>query len=281
MDIKEYIESGILESYVLGFASPQEKREVECMSAIYPELKQELTQQQTNIEKFVGTIAVTPPVDLKEKIFAKINGIKQDSNLKTVPLPEKAEAKIVQMKSNPWMKYVAAASVVGLLVGAYFYTNLSTERTNLASEVVTLQDEVTTVKEKAATQIAATQSEINKLAERQAFITNTNTSKIDLGPTGINPQARAIAYFNTEVSELMLLSEAMPTPEEGKQFQLWAIADGNPVDLGMIEKDNTFKENIDLSQIENIQAFAITLEKDGGSPTPNLEQLYVIGNVAS
>jgi anti-sigma-K factor RskA len=32
-------------------------------------------------------------------------------------------------------------------------------------------------------------------------------------------------------------------------------------------------------EMDNIQAFAITLEKKGGSPTPNLDQLYVIGNL--
>ena len=42
MNINDYISSGILEQYVLGDISPQEKKEVECMSHIYPELQEEL-----------------------------------------------------------------------------------------------------------------------------------------------------------------------------------------------------------------------------------------------
>lgn len=43
MDIEDYIASGILENYVFGHVSAQEMQEVECMSHIYPEIKEELT----------------------------------------------------------------------------------------------------------------------------------------------------------------------------------------------------------------------------------------------
>ena len=52
MDIKEYISSGILESYVLGNASEQERREVECISSIYPEIRQELDALSRSLEKY-------------------------------------------------------------------------------------------------------------------------------------------------------------------------------------------------------------------------------------
>ena len=44
VDVKAYIESGILESYVLGFASEQEVQEVRCLSHIYPEIAEELKE---------------------------------------------------------------------------------------------------------------------------------------------------------------------------------------------------------------------------------------------
>ena len=36
---------------------------------------------------------------------------------------------------------------------------------------------------------------------------------------------------------------------------------------------------VKMKSIPNAETFAITLEKRGGSPTPDLTQLYVIGNV--
>lgn len=278
MDIKEYIESGIIESYVLGFASPQEIREVECLSAIYPEIKNELTLQQTNVEKFVETISVNPPSELKEQIFAKIKDIKQESHL---TMEKKEEDKVVTPKSNSWIKYVAAASVIGLIIAGYLYTNVSSEKTNLSAQVNSLQKEISTTQKISENQLAESKKEIQSFADRQAYILNSATSKINLEPAGINPNAKAVVYYNEDDSKLLLLSESMPSTEMGKQYQLWAIANGVPVDLGVIAKNNSITDNIDLSQISNVQAFAITLEKDGGSPTPNLEQLYVIGNVNS
>ena len=76
MDIKEYISSGIIENYVLGNVSPQEKQEVECMSHIYPEIKTELEQLQTAIENIAFTLEKNPPAHLKSKILDAIKNEK-------------------------------------------------------------------------------------------------------------------------------------------------------------------------------------------------------------
>ena len=71
---------------------------------------------------------------------------------------------------------------------------------------------------------------------------------------------------------------SLPAPSEEQQYQLWAIVDGQPVDAGVfdIEKGNILQQ---LKTISNAQAFAVTLEKKGGSPTPTLAALFLIGNV--
>ena len=73
----------------------------------------------------------------------------------------------------------------------------------------------------------------------------------------------------------------LPSPAADKQYQLWAIVDGAPVDMGVFdlasaETDTTF-QNVPF--IENPQAFAVTLEPKGGSTNPTLDQMYVVGNV--
>lgn len=49
--------------------------------------------------------------------------------------------------------------------------------------------------------------------------------------------------------------------------------------LGVFDLENSNLGPVIPVTQENIQAFAITLENKGGSPTPNLNQLYVIGNL--
>jgi anti-sigma-K factor RskA len=75
------------------------------------------------------------------------------------------------------------------------------------------------------------------------------------------------------------LVQNLPAAPTGKQYQLWTIVDGVPVDMGML--DNDFREKVISMKTAkgNVAAFAITLEKQGGSPSPTLEEMYVLGNV--
>jgi predicted dinucleotide-binding enzyme len=53
MDIKAYIESGILELYVMEALSPQEMREVEVLAVQYPAVKAEIAQIQDALNEYV------------------------------------------------------------------------------------------------------------------------------------------------------------------------------------------------------------------------------------
>jgi anti-sigma-K factor RskA len=94
-----------------------------------------------------------------------------------------------------------------------------------------------------------------------------------------SPNSKVMAFWNKETEEMKLMVENLPTAPKGKQYQVWGIVDGKPVDMGMIDLD--FENKILAMKVPkgNIAAFAITLEKQGGSPTPTLEEMYVIGNV--
>jgi len=72
MNINDYISSGILEQYVLGDISPQEKQEVECMSHIYPELQEELLKLQITLEGLALENAIEVPLHVKKNIFEQI-----------------------------------------------------------------------------------------------------------------------------------------------------------------------------------------------------------------
>jgi len=56
------------------------------------------------------------------------------------------------------------------------------------------------------------------------------------------------------------------------------MVDGKPVDAGMIDM-NEAAPFMKLKNIPRAEAFAITLEKKGGSPVPTMDALYVMGKV--
>lgn len=61
MKINEYIESGILEAYVLGSASEAERRELLYMKAKYPEIQEALLDIELGVEEIAQQMAIIPP----------------------------------------------------------------------------------------------------------------------------------------------------------------------------------------------------------------------------
>ena len=73
MNTKDYISSGILEEYVLGALSDQERREVECLSSIYPEISEALHAIEDDMFIVAQESAVKTPEFLKSKILYPLN----------------------------------------------------------------------------------------------------------------------------------------------------------------------------------------------------------------
>ena len=65
MEPKEYIASGILESYALGATTPEQSKEVECMARVFPEVMLELNAIQKSLEILAQNN--TKPKDHKTK----------------------------------------------------------------------------------------------------------------------------------------------------------------------------------------------------------------------
>ena len=270
MDIKQYIESGILESYVLGSASSQEVREVECISSIYPEIKTELNSIQEGMEKYVRSIAVTPPPEVKAKLM---NALNNSPKLKAVPLQEEKLEKedVIRLpKQNNFYKYGMAASIL-LLIGLFTYQNKLTNTNN--TELAELRKELNSNVD-SNTKL---QESIIEVQNREQLLASNSTSSFQLEGTAVSPDSKVRVFWRKTTSEIVIIQDELPKPTEETQYQLWGLVDGTPVSLGTLDKNSLISEvrKIDMNKVD---AFAITLEANGGAESPNLEQLYVIGN---
>lgn len=72
-DTRKYIEDGILEAYVLGFATPEEEQEVEALAGQYSEIRQAIDAFENELETFALANAVTPDPTIKPMLFATID----------------------------------------------------------------------------------------------------------------------------------------------------------------------------------------------------------------
>jgi len=83
MDIEKFIASGLLEEFVLGVISDENKKIVNDLAKQYPQVKEEILAIEESFEIYSTQYEMTPPPNLKAKIMDKIN---EEERLKLPPL---------------------------------------------------------------------------------------------------------------------------------------------------------------------------------------------------
>ncbi len=141
MNIKGYIESGILEIYVLGSASETEAKELLRLKEQYPEIQNALYQLELDMEHIAQHMAINPPPGIKKKVIDSINDliINQPKLLSTIPGKANSndagnskqdkyieiESETTHMRVHKTWKWVFAAvfilSKIFLIAAIYFY----------------------------------------------------------------------------------------------------------------------------------------------------------------
>jgi anti-sigma-K factor RskA len=289
VDIKEYIESGILEAYILGALPNEERLQVEADIARYPELAAEAAAIEDGMRLFAESTPVQPPAHLQEQIWNAIasNAPTVDViNAPTVdkdntPTVDKAEpSKVVPFpapakKQYGWQMAAAVAALVGSVL---LNVILWSQRSKMQENQVALQQQLDTVLEKQRS-LASLLDERKKENEMMADSSMQMIVMKSIQPG--HPMAATI-YWNKAKGETYLTMKKLPMPPQGMQYQMWVIQDGKPVSMGVI--DNNMVENEVVArlpmEVTNGQAFAISLEKEGGSPTPTAENIYVLGKAS-
>lgn len=71
--INEYLESGILESYVLGSASKAEIEELLALKSSHPQVEEALAILEADLERIAEHMAIAPPPNTWDKIEASMN----------------------------------------------------------------------------------------------------------------------------------------------------------------------------------------------------------------
>jgi anti-sigma-K factor RskA len=257
VNVQEYISGGIVESYVLGLASDEERREFEQLCTQYPELLQARNDFELSLEKLAMENAIAPAASVKITILEEI----------------RKEAKVVSMnptatvKKINWYKYAAAACVLLLAGSAYLNITLNNKNKKLRGDYSNTMAELSSMKK-----------DVEMLTGGDPDVKMASMKGLD-----ISPQSFATVYWDSTSKDVYLLVNNLPKPADTMQYQLWALADGQPVDLGFIQDEYFIKKNkllIKGKNAQHAQAFAITLEKkgrpDASKPAGNM---YVMGGL--
>ena len=258
MDIKTYISSGVIEAYVTGNISPEESSILECVMKNNAEVMQAVFEVQQIFEQLATSQAISPPVHLKDEILKKIDFNRTvEGTGRIVPLKLEKSNKQNNFSMPIWMKAASVAVLFGLGYMGYEVGSKSAELEKIAKNNTELS------------------TKVSSLEEMNSII--MNSKRIELKGVESHPEMLADVYWHTS-KKVFLEMKNLPAAPSGKQYQLWAIVDGKPVDMGMYsaKADSTVQE---MKSVDNAQAFAVTLEKEGGNSTPTMEEMYVMGAI--
>ncbi len=262
MDVKEYIESGILELYVAGKLSETENQEVASMIASYPEVKREVEEIELAIVKLTAAVS---------KNANSFDSIKSQLDIDDTPVQS------IAPKSNNWISYTGWAASI-LLASGLFYTYQNNQSLQDQLEVVSqdnefLNSEIETVQD----DLANTENVLQQLRDKDII-------SIPLGGQGDFDTSYAKVYWNKKDNTIYLDAQGLPEAPDGKVWQVWSLTLNplTPTSLGTIDNFNQDTDKVFAIANENeSQAFGITLEPAGGSESPTMEQLHTLGIVSS
>lgn len=261
MDIEEYINSGILELYVYGALTEAESAEVTRILKQYPEVEAEVLEIEAALLNLSAAAAPNNPEFLINSIKSKL------SNNNTPPI----------RKSSNLPAYIGWAASILLLAGLFFMFNKNRE---LRESLQAVQADRAMIE----SQITQLRTEAENAVELLAVLRDRNITRVPLQGQAVAPSAFAAAYWNPETNITYIDAKDLPTPPPGMVYQVWSLQLDplTPTSIGLLENFEVDENLIfELSNPNASEAFGITLEPEGGSETPTMEQLYTLGVIAT
>ncbi|WP_375416080.1 anti-sigma factor domain-containing protein [uncultured Hymenobacter sp.] len=312
--VTAYIESGVLEQYVLGELSAAERAAVEAEAQREFAVRQALDELRAGLELYTQAHAQTPPAGLRERVLERAlrqtrdQGVPapaapDDANDTTSPLRVSARQEANGAPSVPTPPLAAtggetprrplypatpaaetatrppnwaiAASVALLLSLAGNAVLYSRWQQSDAALVAVQQEQASFAATSQATnqQLAETRQEVAVLRDERFRV-------VALAGTKAAPTARARVFYNAATQAVFVDVRRLPVLPADKQYQLWALDKGQPVDAGILATATA--TGAGMQQMKNVtraQAFAMTVEPAGGSPTPTLSTMTVLGEL--
>lgn len=276
-DIKAYIETGILELYVLGDVTPNEKLQVEEMAQKHPAVKAELDEIERSMELYARENAINPPDSLRNRVLGStLTNFGDDNNFTAAPHREEnnsydTEEDVITLparKENSFYKYAFAASLALLIASTIALVNVYYKLQQSNGQLVAMQ-----------LQNQQFASKVNLMDRELSIFHDPSFKLLKLQGTAKTPASAVTIAFSPAKKKVMIDMGNVKLPQNDKdhQYQLWAMVGGKPVDLGIFDASTDSTHLKEMKSIALADAFAVTLEPRGGSVNPTMDQMVVLG----
>ncbi|NRA94547.1 MAG: anti-sigma factor, partial [Psychroserpens sp.] len=214
--LHNFLNSGLLEKYVLDETTALESLQVEEYIQSYPEVEKEYLRLQGNLEIISKVNAVETPRNLLGNI---LNEIEEDTPV--IPLGN-------VHRRTPW--YSIAASVVAILFASAFYMKTQQNKA-LVKENQVVVDEIFDLR----SDIDDNNRRLDNLMRQFMELNNPETAKYVFRGNDRAKDLKTVAYINPIEETSMIDVVSLPQLPEGKTYQLWAEMQDRMVNLGILD----------------------------------------------
>jgi len=295
-DYQEYIESGRLEQYALGELDPAARAEVEAWAARHPQVRQELDELLTGLGVYAEAHTLTVPAGLRDRVLSRVlaeigaeaSAGAASSGAASIPAPAAPTMRVSASNPRPaetytpepvagsrsgWAIAASVALLLSLAVNALLYSRWQQASTDLVA-AQNSQARLAQTSQVMERRLTSTQEQLHVLRSPQEY------KMVALAGTPAHTSARARVLYNGASHRVYLDVQQLPPLPAGKQYQLWALDKGKPVDAGVLAANTAAGDSLQqMKDIASAQAFAMTVEPTGGSVGPTLDTMTVIGNI--
>ena len=258
--------------YVLNALSAAENEEFEeLMREADEDQRQTFDEMQSAANNLAFTVEkVQPSASVKKAVIKNIeSGSTSDdaAAVSAVPTDSESKEKSRGLSRSTLAMAASFALLIITLALAYFAF-----------------DQNATINEQEAT-ITELKSENQQKDEMLSILGARTVDLVVMDGLEVNPGGYGKVIWDAENQQALLQVSNLPKVPSGKAYQLWLIKNNKPVPSGLFSvqtgsKDSFFKiEQMADADKQNANAFAITLEPEGGSQQPT-GAMYMLGNVA-
>lgn len=247
--IKLFLDTDLLEKYLLGTTTKLEAHQVERYIAMYPEVRKTYNELQENLEAFANSYAIKSPEGLKASILSKI--------------------KAQNTTKRKFMNYAVAASIAAVLFASatyfFYHQNLSLQEENsvVTNQIKLLEEDM--------------KQRLEDVRNQFIVLNNPKTKKYTVMGNDKAKDLKAIAYVNPVKKLSYINVQNLPQLEEDQCLQMWAEVNGEMINLGVINEAGNKDNLLAMPYAKNAVGY-ITIEPKGGNETPTVDN--IVANIA-
>ncbi len=247
--ITQFLDSGLLDRYVVGEVTPSEIKTVELYIETYPEIKDEYEFLQDTLEIVSMSNAKKVPNNQLSNIL--------------IQLDDKPVIKLTQPKKrSPW--FTLAASIAALIFGSTTYM-LYNQNQALLEENQVVVEEIFDLR----SDIDENNRMLENLNSEFLKLNNPETEKYVLRGNARAKNLKTVAYINPVDKSSLIDVISLPELPKEQCYQMWVELQDKMVSLGIL--DETDRQLKQVPYMEDALGLSITIEPKGGNNNASVE----------